>query len=242
VDVGTFFVAHAQASELMQPGQRALDDPAGFAQSAAVSYLAAGQKRGDAFCTQRVAMGLGIVGAVTLDTRRFASRASGLAVDRRDALDQGQQLGDVMGIGAAQREGKWNALGIGEQVMFAPTLPSIRRIRASFLPPKTARTEPLSTTARDQSMASASRSWASSVSNTRCHTPCFCQACRRRQHVMPLPQPISWGRYSQGMPVRSTNKMPVSVRRFATGGRPLLRAGLSGGKRGIVLPGIWTRG
>ena len=49
---------------------------------------------------------------------------------------------------------------------------------------------------------------------------------------IPLPHPISLGRSSQAMPVRSTNRMPVNARRLDTGGRPLLPLGLSGGSNG----------
>ena len=42
-----------------------------------------------------------------------------------------------------------------------------------------------------------------------CQTPAACQSRRRRQQVVPLPPPISWGRYSHGIPLLSTNGMPV---------------------------------
>ena len=84
-----------------------------------------------------------------------------------------------------------------------------------------------SATARDQSITSASFNCANKASRTSCHTPACCQARRRHQQVMPLPHPIfSWGRYSQGIPVRNTNRMPVNTRRFAMVGRPLLLGGL----------------
>ena len=34
----------------------------------------------------------------------------------------------------------------------------------------------------------------------RCHTPAVCQSRRRRQHVMPLPKPSSWGGVLPGCP------------------------------------------
>jgi hypothetical protein len=49
------------------------------------------------------------------------------------------------------------------------------------------------------------------------HTPVACQSRSRRQQVMPDPQPISCGRYSQGMPVRSTKRIPVKAWRSGTG-------------------------
>jgi hypothetical protein len=51
---------------------------------------------------------------------------------------------------------------------------------------------------------------------------------------MPLPQPISCGKYSQPQPVRNTNKMPVSARRFSIGGRPPLGLTFAGGNSGSI--------
>ena len=39
-------------------------------------------------------------------------------------------------------------------------------------------------------------------------------------HVMPEPHPISWGSISHGIPLLSTNRMPVSAFRFSIGFRP----------------------
>ena len=47
-----------------------------------------------------------------------------------------------------------------------------------------------------------------------------CHLLRRRQQVMPLPELISWGSSFQGMPVFSTNKMPVMPWRCEMRGRP----------------------
>jgi hypothetical protein len=51
---------------------------------------------------------------------------------------------------------------------------------------------------------------------------------------MPLPQPISAGRYSQGIPVFSTNRIPVSAARSDTRGRPPFGFGGSGGISGAI--------
>jgi hypothetical protein len=61
------------------------------------------------------------------------------------------------------------------------------------------------------------------VSNTRCNrcqTPARCHRTSRRQHVLPEPQPISRGNMFQGIPVRSTNKIPVKTARSGIGFRP----------------------
>jgi hypothetical protein len=52
---------------------------------------------------------------------------------------------------------------------------------------------------------------------------------------MPLPQPISCGSISHGMPLRSTNRIPLSAARLATRGRPPLGLGGSGGSNGSMI-------
>ena len=47
-----------------------------------------------------------------------------------------------------------------------------------------------------------------------------CQSRRRLQRVMPDPQPISCGNFSQGMPLRRTNRIPVRQARSGTRVRP----------------------
>jgi hypothetical protein len=75
-----------------------------------------------------------------------------------------------------------------------------------FSPPKSARTELLSTTALDQSIRSAKPKSSSRTCLTFCQTPETCQSLSRRQQVMPLPHPSSAGSSSQAVPVRATNK------------------------------------
>src|SRR6266511_4386969 len=100
---------------------------------------------------------------------------------------------------------------------FVPCLPR----SVGFLPvswPPGAGTAAESSAARSQSMRSA---WASSSRSTWCslrQTPAWYQSRSLRQHVIPLPHPISAGKYSQGMPVFSTNRIPVSADRSDTPG------------------------
>jgi hypothetical protein len=60
----------------------------------------------------------------------------------------------------------------------------------------------------------------SSAAWSRFQTPARCQRTSRRQHVLPQPHPISCGSMFQGMPLRSTNKMPVTTARSGIGLRP----------------------
>ena len=114
-------------------------------------------------------------------------------------------------------------------------LPAIGRILARLFAPPGAGTLALSSDARVQSMRSAFCSRWRSAPWRRFHTPAFCQSLSRRQHVMPLPQPSSWGSSSQGMPLFKTNTMPVNAARSVImRGRPPLGLGGSGGKSGAM--------
>lgn len=111
---------------------------------------------------------------------------------------------------------------------------SIGRIRPCLQPPKTARTEQLSTMARDQSIWPSRES---QVNNTKCiksQIPACCQSRRRRQQVMPDPHPNCFGSIRHGLPLRSTNRMPVRQARSCTRGRPPCGLGSEGGRSGSI--------
>jgi hypothetical protein len=86
----------------------------------------------------------------------------------------------------------------------------------------------------DQSISSAKPNSSSSTRQIFSHTPAACQSRKRRQQVMPDPHPSSLGKYSQGQPVRSTNKIPISVCRLETRGRPPFGLARSDGSNGSI--------
>jgi hypothetical protein len=176
----------------------------------------------DMSLAKRISMWLRVITTITLNTLRALARAAAFSTYGANSVDQRDQLSYVMGVGARQNDGQGDAVGVGDYMVLAATLAAIRGIRTGFLPPITAFKDALSTIARDQSIWSARCNSSSSRSCNLSQTPTFCQATNRRQHVMPDPQPISWGKSSQAMPVFSTNKMPVNASRLPTGGRPPL--------------------
>ncbi len=220
----------------MQPRDRALDDPAIDPQSAAVGGVLLGREWFDPHPAQGLPMRLRVIAPIPLHPLRSPPRSSAFATHGRNRFDQGQQLGDIIGVGTCQYGRQGNALRIRNEMVFAPRFGFVHGIRARFFPPSKARTGLLSTTARDQSIWSALRSWASSVSWMCCQTPAACQSRSRRQQVIPEPQPISWGRSSQGMPVFKTNRIPVRAWRWLIGLRPGCRnrLGLGAGNNGSI--------
>lgn len=235
MDIGAFFIADTQASIFVKPPDGALDVPSQESQSASVFGISSCDKRTDLAFEKFGPVGIGIVSPVSDDDIRFAAGPAAFAAYGRNGVDQGNQLGDVMPVGAGNGNGEGNALPVGEDVVLGAGFAPIRWIGARLSPPKTARTFDESTMARDQSIWSACCSLANRTSWIRRHTPRECHSARRRQHDMPQPQPISWGRNSHGMPVRSTKRIPVSACRLGMGGRPRVCGGLTGGRSGSMI-------
>jgi len=217
------FVAHAQAPELMQPRDGSLDHPPGFAQATAMLGIATGDLGLNAALSENLAQAIGVIAAVGLDEFGLALGSAALARDRRNGVEQGQQLSDIVTVCFGEYYRKWDTLRIREEVVFAARTTAIGWVRSTFFPAPTARMEELSATAREKSSCFAPRSSESSTRCSRLHTPRRCQCFRRRQQVIPEPQPISLGSISHGMPERSTNRMPVSTRRSSSGRRPVCR-------------------
>ena len=223
MDMGISFVSNFQAPEGVEPSNRALHDPARFAESTAVRRADLGKHGRDAALAQALSVWLGTVAPVALDNLRLAQRAAVLSANGRNRLDQRIELRDVVAVRAAQDDRERDALGVDDEVMLAAELAPVRWVRASFFPASMARTEELSTMARAMSSWPRRRNSASSVSWMRCQTPASCHATSRRQQAVPEPQPISCGSRFQAMPERRTNTMPVSTARSGVGLRPAYR-------------------
>jgi hypothetical protein len=139
------------------------------------------------------------------------ARPADALADRRDGVDHALEALAVVDVRRAEREREGDAARVGEDVALGAGPAPVRRAGARLFAPLFAGTLALSRAARLQSMALArprrlSRTWC-----RRSQTPACCHSRRRRQHVIPEPQPISAGSISQGMPLLSTNRMPVSA-------------------------------
>ena len=74
MDVGPFFVANSQPSELIQPGERPLHDPAPSAQTAAMFGVALREPGYDVAGTQSLPDCLGVITAVAQHAIRPMAR------------------------------------------------------------------------------------------------------------------------------------------------------------------------
>ena len=228
------FVADGEAAVAGEPGQRPLHDPSVAAQASAALNASSSDARDDALA----ATGLPAVGkVVSLICVQFggpAARPAGALADRRDGINHALKELAVVDVRRAEREREGDAARVGEDVALGARLAAVGWIGPCLFTPLFAGTLALSSAARLQSMALARPSRSRRTWCRRCQTPACCQSRRRRQHVIPEPQPISAGSISQGMPLLSTNKMPVSAARPSIGGRPPFGFGRSGGISGAI--------
>ena len=74
MDIGAAFVTNAEATKLMQPCIRSLDNPAKDAQSASVLRVALGKDGFDAAPSQGFGVRCGMIGAITLNALRTLAR------------------------------------------------------------------------------------------------------------------------------------------------------------------------
>lgn len=154
--------------------------------------------------------------------------------DSRHSVNHLFERDRVMLVRRANQHCHRDAVGIGDQVVLGPVLSSVRRVRPDRLPPLFALMLEASRAPRSQSIRTASFNSSSKALWRSSQTPRSCHSCSRRQHVMPLPHPISLGRSAQRMPVFRTNRIPRKAFWFGTGGRPPLGFGKGTGRSGAM--------
>lgn len=152
IEVGVPFVSDDEASELVDPGEGALDDPAVSAETLAALDAAAGDAGRDPAGTQVRAATLEVVALVGVELGgSFAGTASCLAdgLDRVDGCRQGHA---VVPVGARQGDGEGQASPIHDDVALGAGLAAIGRVRPRRVAPLFAGTDEASSEARDQSI------------------------------------------------------------------------------------------
>jgi hypothetical protein len=139
-------------------------------------------------------------------------------------------------IGPRDGHGQRHTGSVHHDMALRAQLAAIRRILAGLFAPPGAGTLALSSEARVQSMRPTSCNRCRSMRCKCLHTPACCQSRSRLQHVIPLPQPNSWGSISQGIPLLKTKTIPIkAARSVMVRGRPPWGLGRSGGKRGAMI-------
>src|SRR5436190_23947647 len=88
VDIVASFVSCAKTSELMEPTDGPLNNPAINSQSTSMLGITFCQDRFDAPLPQHLAMRLGVVGTISLHSARTFAGTTPFAADWRNRLDQ----------------------------------------------------------------------------------------------------------------------------------------------------------
>jgi hypothetical protein len=130
VDLGAAVVADEQPLEVVEPGEGALDDPAGAAEAGAVLGSAASDLRPDPALPQLAAVLVVVVAAVGGEPLGPPARPADQAAYRRHGVDQRDQLGDVVAVAARERPGQREPGGVDQEVVLGAAAAAIDRARA----------------------------------------------------------------------------------------------------------------
>ena len=130
MDLGAAVVADEQSFELVQPGEGSFDDPAVAAESGAVHGLAAGDLGLDPSAAELAPVLVVVVAAVGCHPVGSPARAADLAAYRRDAIEERDQLGDVVAVAASDRPGQRDPGRVYEKVMLRAVSGPVNRARA----------------------------------------------------------------------------------------------------------------
>lgn len=114
MNIGTALETNTEATEVMQPGMRAFNDPAIFTKAAAMFSTALDDHRLDT--------------AIGVDHTRSLEWMASQSANRRDRVDQWQQLRDVVDVCAGQDRGERGAVGIGDDVVLGTGSRAIGRV------------------------------------------------------------------------------------------------------------------
>src|SRR5207244_2465917 len=99
--------------------------PARATQSAAMRAAAFRQLTANPTSFEFIAMPLRVIAAVALHEARSAQRPAGTAAQRRNAVDERQQLRHVVPVRRREARDDRNPVGVGKNMMFRPGLTAI---------------------------------------------------------------------------------------------------------------------
>ena len=119
----------------MEPGERALDDPSVASEPGAVVGLAARDDRFDAALPDESAVLVVVVATVGEQRLRSSARPAGASADGWYAVEQFQQLGDVVSVRAGERPGERQTAAVYEEMVLAARASAIDRAGTGFRAP-----------------------------------------------------------------------------------------------------------
>lgn len=135
MDVSPALEAHAEAAEVMEPGDRALDHPAIDAEATSVLVGPVREEGADPALPHLAAMGFGAVGPVSVDLLGASTRVAHLAPDRGDRVNQRDELRDVVAVAAREDRRQRDAAAVHEDVVLASGPAPVDGAGPGFFPP-----------------------------------------------------------------------------------------------------------
>jgi len=117
VDLVAAVVANEEPLEVVQVSEGALDNPPIAAEPGSVRGLSAGDLGLDAPLPQQAPVLVVVVAAVGSETVGAPPGPADLAAHRRDAIDQRDQLGDVVAVPARDRPGKRDPAAVDKEMV-----------------------------------------------------------------------------------------------------------------------------
>ena len=225
VDVTATIITHTQAAKLVKPTEGSLNHPAIHTQATPVGRPPLGQLRVDPPVAQLLPLLFVVKTPVAHRMVRSLAGVARLAGDGGNGIHQ--RHGQV-GIRRVRRDrigDQGHALAVGDDGVFAPQFRAIDGAGAGFFTPthgadvtrvhdEPLEVDPVGLTEVGQQDRVDLVPDAGGLPSR-----------KRFQPVMPQPQPISWGKSSQGRPVLRMKMIPVRTLRSSSGGRPPLGPG-----------------
>lgn len=234
MNVNAALEASAQLAEGCEPRVCALDDPAMATKPIIALDAFASDAVLDTAAFEMSTAARVVISLVRMQLAGPAAWPAWLATHRWQGVNQRIEDHRIVTVGASDTEHQRDALAVRDEVALAAKFASVRGIGARVRAPRGLATLAPSMLTRLKSSLSALRNSSRSNKCSLCQTCAACQSRRRRQQVMPLPKPSSWGSSSQGMPVRSTNTMPLRACSSLSLGRPPLAEGVNAGNSGSI--------
>jgi hypothetical protein len=135
VDVVAAVGTDEQAAAVVEPGEGSFDDPAVAAEAGAVVGLATGDDRLDASLPDEAAVLVVVVAAVGDQRSRSAARPADPAAHGRHAVEQLEQLGDVVAVASGERPGERDTAAVYEEMVLAAQAAAVDRAGAGLEAP-----------------------------------------------------------------------------------------------------------
>jgi hypothetical protein len=127
VELGPAFPSDGEAFELVEQGEGLLDDVAELAKALNVRGALAGDDGQDPALAQLCPVGVGVVALVAEQGFGTSAGTAGASRDRRDAINQGESLRDVVDVRRGGDDLERGAASVADQVVFAARLAPVDR-------------------------------------------------------------------------------------------------------------------